>query len=128
MLKFFSRDYVDKDPISGKILPSFELISKSKAIRDQQTIENVHLQSPTSINSDRQHLVASSSEEDLAPTPPVEPINSDRPHLVQPRFLPNKPPQNQRCYKTALDVINETIVKTLDSPHHPGKVLFNKKA
>ena len=118
-LKFFSRDYVDKDPISGKILPSFELISKSKAIRDQQTIENVHLQSPTSINSDRPHLVASSSEEDLAPTPPVEP-------MVQPRFLP-KPPQNQRCYKTALDVINETIVKTLDSPHHPGTYIFEKK-
>lgn len=100
-----SRDYIDKDPMSGKTLPSFELISKSRAIRDQN-VESVHM--PSSSTSGNHAMGASSSEDDLVSTPPV--IESIR----QPMLLPKPPPQ--RCYKTALDVINETIVKTLDSP------------
>ena len=57
--------------------------------------------------------MASSSEDDIAASPPVENIMPPQPIMLLP-----KPPS--RVYKTALDVINETIVKTLDSPH-PGK-------
>ena len=57
--------------------------------------------------------MASSSEDDNAASPPVENIMPPQPIMLLP-----KPPS--RVYKTALDVINETIVKTLDSPH-PGK-------
>ena len=56
--------------------------------------------------------MASSSEDDIAASPPVENIMPPQPIMLLP-----KPPS--RVYKTALDVINETIVKTLDSPH-PG--------
>merc|ERR550532_596652 len=104
--------------MNGKILPSFELISKSKAIRDQTTVQeqNIEMSSspglsptPMMIPSAHSHM-ASSSEDDIAASPPVENIMPPQPIMLLP-----KPPS--RVYKTALDVINETIVKTLDSPH-----------
>ena len=58
--------------------------------------------------------MASSSEDDIAASPPVENIMPPQPIMLLPK------PPSSRVYKTALDVINETIVKTLDSPH-PGK-------
>ena len=57
--------------------------------------------------------MASSSEDDIAASPPVENIMPPQPIMLLPK------PPSSRVYKTALDVINETIVKTLDSPH-PG--------
>ena len=58
--------------------------------------------------------MASSSEDDIVASPPVENIMPPQPIMLLPK------PPSSRVYKTALDVINETIVKTLDSPH-PGK-------
>ena len=63
--------------------------------------------------------MASSSEDDIAASPPVENIMPPQPIMLLP-----KPPS--RVYKTALDVINETIVKTLDSPH-PGTEKIREK-
>ena len=61
--------------------------------------------------------MASSSEDDIAASPPVENIMPPQPIMLLPK------PPSSRVYKTALDVINETIVKTLDSPH-PGKKFY----
>jgi len=119
LVRQMSRDYMDKDPMNGKILPSFELISKSKTIRDQQTVQeqNIEMSSspglsptPMMIPSTHAHM-ASSSEDDIAASPPVENIMPPQPIMLLPK------PPSSRVYKTALDVINETIVKTLDSPH-----------
>ena len=44
LVRQMSRDYMDKDPMNGKILPSFELISKSKTIRDQQTVQEQNIE------------------------------------------------------------------------------------
>ena len=117
------RVVADKDPMSGKTLPSFELISKSRAIRDQN-VESVHMPCSSTSGNNAGSMGASSSEDDLISAPPtptsVSVIESIRQHQQQqPRLMP-KPPLQQRNYKTALDVINETIVKTLDSPHQPS--------
>ena len=98
-----SRDYYDPDPASGKDVPSYEVISKSKSMRDNDCMGHVvlngavvHEIEPEPVVLSRSSLTAScSSEEDIV------------------TVLPRTPP---RSYKTALDVINETIVKTLDTP------------
>ena len=48
LVRQMSRDYMDKDPMNGKILPSFELISKSKAIRDQTTVQEQNIEMSSS--------------------------------------------------------------------------------
>ena len=48
LVRQMSRDYMDKDPMNGKILPSFELISKSKAIRDQSTVQEQNIEMSSS--------------------------------------------------------------------------------
>lgn len=84
-----SRDYFDPDPNSGKDLPSYEVISKSKSIRENDGINYSN------------NGASSESEDIIMTNTPSSPI----PKVEFPRN-----------FRTALDVINETIVKTLDTP------------
>ena len=73
LVRQMSRDYMDKDPMNGKILPSFELISKSKAIRDQTTVQEQNIEM--------------SSSPGLSPTPMMIPSSTADPSPVRPALL-----------------------------------------
>lgn len=97
-IKQTNKEFHEADPESGdQDLTCYQIVSKSRVIRDQpiegQPISCVFTQTPSLASS-------CSSEDDLSNFSP-----SPRPV--------GRPPAN---YKTALDVINETIVRTLDSP------------
>jgi len=119
-----SRDYFDPDPQNGKDMACYEVISKSKQIRENNGINfilngGMGQQAAAALNAS---VNSCSSEEDFVVSTPNSPINC--------RFNITPPPL-PKTYKTALDVINETIVKTLDTPlnlvktssNHPPKQL-----
>jgi len=112
-----SRDYFDPDAHTGKDLPCYEVISKSKQIRENGGINfilngGMGPQAAAALNAS---VNSCSSEEDFVVTTPNSPIN---------RFNITPPPL-PKTYKTALDVINETIVKTLDTPLNLVKTSSN---
>jgi len=119
IVKQTSRDYFDPDPQSGKDVPGYEVISKSKQIRENNGINfilngGMGQQAAAALNAS---INSCSSEEDFVVTTPNSPINC--------RFNITPPPPLPKTYKTALDVINETIVKTLDTPLNLVKTSSN---
>ena len=113
-----SREFFDPEPGTGRDLPSYEIISRSRLVREQEMPPGYSggQNSPTnglnggSVGYTASTGTASSEEENVVvnPEPPVQ-----VPTVVQQSL---NPALSQTRTKTALDVINETIVKTLDSP------------
>merc|ERR1711953_1363411 len=109
-----SREFFDPEPGSGRDLPNYEMISRSRLVREQEMPAGYSggQNSPTNDCPSVGYTATAtscSSEED--PTSPVQEAMSPQ---VQATVVQQAMPRTT-C-KTALDVINETIVKTLDSP------------
>ena len=120
-----SRDFFDPEPGTGRDLPNYEMISRSRLVREQE------MQSQSG-NGSNGHVGGSvgytatatscSSEEEIVTTNPTSPVTL-QPQVIVPQATVSQQQQQvhhqpmiPRPTRTALDVINETIVKTLDSP------------
>lgn len=116
-----SRDFFDPEPGTGRDLPSYEMISRSRLVREQEMPPGYSggQNSPTnglnggSVGYTASTGTASSEEENVVVNPTSPPVQVQVPTVVQQSL---NPALSQTRTKTALDVINETIVKTLDSP------------
>ena len=116
-----SREFFDPEPGTGRDLPSYEMISRSRLVREQEMPPGYSggQNSPTnglnggSVGYTASTGTASSEEENVVVNPTSPPVQVQVPTVVQQSL---NPALSQTRTKTALDVINETIVKTLDSP------------
>ena len=118
-----SRDFFDPEPGTGRDLPNYEMISRSRLVREQEMQSqggngsNGHVGGSVGYTAT---ATSCSSEEEIVTTNPTSPVTL-QPQVIVPQATVSQQqvhhqPIIPRPTRTALDVINETIVKTLDSP------------